>query len=441
MHCVIAKATHLTCSSSTCLPKRTSLFSGTCSLAVVLARVIMIMHNKSGGIHFRRPVENAILLASWLQSLEDLSLALVKEKADEAHEMTSATVYGRLTAYRLPHWRIVFNFWIALQQSDISDRQKAYETINIYIHNDALRGLDICKCKWPTLTVISKHQVRVLNSRAILGRKNLLAITILAGVVVTGFLPQLISGQNCGCAANLCCSRFGYCGLGNDYCGPGCREGPCSGGSSGGGGGVSVADVVTQSFFDGIKNRAGGNCPGKAFYTRAAFLNAVGSYPAFAKTGTADDAKREIAAFFAHITHETGSLCKIEEDGGPTKDYCDKRNTQYPCVPGKGYYGRGPIQLSWNYNYGAAGKDLGFDGLGNPEIVATDPNVSFKTALWFWMNNVHSVVNQGFGATIRRINGAIECDGKRPDLVNARVGYYRDYCGQFGVAPGDNLTC
>jgi hypothetical protein len=38
-----------------------------------------------------------------------------------------------------------------------------------------------------------------------------------------------------------------------------------------------------------------------------------------------------------------------------------------------------------SYNYGPAGQAVGFDGLNNPEIVATDPVIAFKTALWFWM--------------------------------------------------------
>jgi chitinase len=66
---------------------------------------------------------------------------------------------------------------------------------------------------------------------------------------------------------------------------------------------------VTDAFFNGILNQATGDCPGKSFYTRAAFLSALNSYTQFGTTGTADDSKREIAAFFAHVTHETG--CKI----------------------------------------------------------------------------------------------------------------------------------
>lgn len=73
--------------------------------------------------------------------------------------------------------------------------------------------------------------------------------------------------------------------------------------------------------------------------------------------------------------------------------------------------------------------------------MANDNLVSFKAAMWFWMENVNPVISQGFGATTRRINGAIECDGKEPDKVQARVNYYNDYCKQLGVAPGDNLYC
>ncbi|KAJ0823882.1 putative chitinase [Helianthus annuus] len=135
-------------------------------------------------------------------------------------------------------------------------------------------------------------------------------------------------------------------------------------------------------------------------------------------------------------------LCYIEEINGPSKNYCDKSNTQYPCNPRKSYHGRGPIQLSWNYNYGSAGESLGFDGLNNPEIVATDPVVSFKTALWFWMENVHwdFASGKGFGATIRAINGG-ECGGGNRAAMNSRVKYYTDYCRQFGVPTGNNLMC
>ncbi|KAK1370841.1 Chitin-binding type-1 domain-containing protein [Heracleum sosnowskyi] len=264
---------------------------------------------------------------------------------------------------------------------------------------------------------------------------------ILVGILLAGILPELIIGQNCGCASDLCCSRFGYCGTSSDYCGTGCQEGPCDAPPPTNS--VSVENIVTETFFNQIIDQAEASCAGKGFYSRSTFLKATESYSQFGRVGSEDDSKREIAAFFAHATHETGHFCYIEEIDGPSKDYCDENNTQYPCAPNKAYYGRGPIQLSWNFNYGPAGKSIGFDGLNNPEIVAQDPLVSFKTALWYWMNNVQSVITsgQGFGATIRAINGALECDGANPDTVNARVAYFTDYCRQLGVAPGDNLTC
>ncbi|KAI4299786.1 hypothetical protein L6164_033212 [Bauhinia variegata] len=91
-------------------------------------------------------------------------------------------------------------------------------------------------------------------------------------------------------------------------------------------------------------------CAGKKFYTRSA------SYSQFGQLGSTDDSKREVAAAFAHFTHE-------------------------------------------------AGRD------------------------------------RGFGATIRAINGAIECDEKSPSTVQARINYYTDYCSQLGVDTGANLYC
>ncbi|CAL5016169.1 unnamed protein product [Urochloa decumbens] len=271
--------------------------------------------------------------------------------------------------------------------------------------------------------------------------------------VVAFALALLLAGagpaaaQNCGCQPDFCCSKFGYCGQSYDYCGPGCQSGPCigsggssGGGSSGGSGGANVASVVTDAFFNGIKNQAAGGCEGKNFYTRSAFLDAANKYSGFAHGGSEVQGKREIAAFFAHVTHETGHFCYISEINKSNR-YCDPNNRQWPCAAGKYYYGRGPLQISWNYNYGPAGRDIGFDGLGNPDIVAQNAGIAFKTALWFWMNNVHRVMPQGFGATTRAINGALECNGNNPAQMNARVGYYRQYCQQLGVDPGPNLTC
>ncbi|CAO2042819.1 unnamed protein product [Urochloa humidicola] len=213
-----------------------------------------------------------------------------------------------------------------------------------------------------------------------------------------------------------------------------CSAGPCSAS----GGGVSVSSVVTEAFFNDIKNHAPNGCEGKNFYTRAAFLSAADSFPGFAHGGTEADGKREIAAFFAHVTYETGYFCYINEINRANV-FCDPME-QWPCVPGKKYYGRGPLQISWNFNYGPAGKSIGVDLLANPDKVAQDPVVSFETALWIWMNNAHQAMPKGFGATIRAINGLV-CNGNSPAQMKALEGYYKQYCQQLGVDPGNNTTC
>ncbi|RQM26048.1 hypothetical protein B5M09_012121 [Aphanomyces astaci] len=45
---------------------------------------------------------------------------------------------------------------------------------------------------------------------------------------------------------------------------------------------------------------------------------------------------------------------------------------EYPCAAGKQFFGRGPIQLSWNYNYEDFGKAVNLDLVASPELVATD---------------------------------------------------------------------
>ncbi|XP_023770545.1 endochitinase EP3 [Lactuca sativa] len=264
---------------------------------------------------------------------------------------------------------------------------------------------------------------------------------LFAGVFLAVILlPELAASQKCNCRPHQCCSKYGFCGTTKAYCGKDCRGGACS--LPAPPNNVYVPGIVTNAFFNGIVAKSARNCPGRRFYSRDAFLTVIKNYPRFGRSGSIMDSKREIAAFFAHVTYLTKHFCYIEEINGRSKSYCDTVDSQYPCNPKKHYYGRGPMQLAWNYNYGAAGKSLGFDGINNPEIVATNRVVSFKTALWFWMENVHwdFASGKGFGATIEAINGN-ECKGKNRAAVRSRVTYYINYCKQFGVATGRNLWC
>ena len=111
------------------------------------------------------------------------------------------------------------------------------------------------------------------------------------------------------------------------------------------------------------------------------FLRAVGLFPMFCgeappAAGDIDDVcRRELAALFAHWGQETGKrdpsdgafwtqgLYWVEEiacKNLPDFVGCDYKSqnwsageTAWPPQDGVQYFGRGPIQLSWNYNYGA----------------------------------------------------------------------------------------
>ncbi|KAF5444065.1 hypothetical protein F2P56_036569 [Juglans regia] len=301
------------------------------------------------------------------------------------------------------------------------------------------------------------------------------------------------SAEQCGkqaggalCPNGLCCSEWGWCGNTADYCGPGCQSQcpspppppspivptpppPPSPTPSG----DDVSSIITSSLFDKLlPYRNDPSCEGNGFYSYDAFLAAARSFTGFGTTGDVDTRKREIAAFLGQTSHETRGgwatapggefawgYCFITERN--KLDYCSP-STEWPCVPGKQYYGRGPIQLTWNYNYGQAGEALGYDLLNNPDLVATDPILSFKAAIWFWMTaqgnkpSSHDVIIgkwvpsaadisagrlPGYGVITNIINGGLECGHGDDDRVASRIGFYTTYCDEFGLSYGDNLDC
>ncbi|BAF16504.1 chitinase 10-like [Oryza sativa Japonica Group] len=243
-----------------------------------------------------------------------------------------------------------------------------------------------------------------------------------------------------------------------------------------------VSSIVTEEMYNKslFIHKDDAACPARNFYTYAAFLRAADQYPSFGGAGGRDTRRREVAAFLAQVSHETTGgwatapdgpytwgLC-FKEELKPASNYCDAAvAARWPCFPGKSYHGRGPIQLSWNFNYGPAGEAVGFDGLREPEVVAGDAVVAFKTALWFWMTprppskpySCHDVMTgryrpsradaaanrtaAGFGLTTNIINGGLECNNRTggDPRVEDRIGFFRRYCGALGVDVGDNLDC
>ncbi|GAA4547989.1 chitinase [Amycolatopsis samaneae] len=188
-----------------------------------------------------------------------------------------------------------------------------------------------------------------------------------------------------------------------------------------------------------------------AFYTYQGLTAALSAYPGFANTGSDTVKKQEAAAFLANVGHETGGLVYVvEQNKDNYPHYCDATRP-YGCPAGQAaYYGRGPIQLSWNFNYKTAGDALGIDLLHQPQLVEQDAAVSWQTGLWYWntqqgpgtMTPHDAMVNgRGFGETIRSINGSLECDGRNPAQVQSRIDNYNRITGILGVSPGGNLGC
>ena len=107
--------------------------------------------------------------------------------------------------------------------------------------------------------------------------------------------------------------------------------------------------------------------------------------------------------------------------------------------------GRGAIQLSWNYNYKDFGAAVGLDLVAQPELVATDKNLVWRSALWYWNTdkwngNIHNVVGQpgGFAYTTYLINGGLECGLNPPnkDSEKARIANYIKFCSVLGCLAG-----
>jgi basic endochitinase B len=182
--------------------------------------------------------------------------------------------------------------------------------------------------------------------------------------------------------------------------------------------------------------------------------------------------KKELAAFFAQIAHETrhgqdgqyndGLMFTHEND--TTNAYLAD-NDDYPPVKGQKYYGRGPMQLSYNGNYGYASMCIFGDKnilLKDPNLVQHDPVVAFETAIYFWMTpqthkpSAHDAMTgkwqptatdkaanriSGFGETINIINGPIECGkGDNMAAMNDRIGFYKHFLQMLG-ASDPNCVC
>ena len=204
--------------------------------------------------------------------------------------------------------------------------------------------------------------------------------------------------------------------------------------------------------------------------------------------------KRELATLFAHFVQETGlksaqqgnepwqqglhyTTEAVCSEGGALylQPECDYKSTNWsaaedawPPQDGKQYFGRGVLQLSWNYNYGQFSNiafteevDDRLNLLKNPEKVITDPTLIFLSGLWFYMTpqtpkpSMHEVVTgffkpnavdtslgikATFGATTNIIN-PLECGSGFNQAATDRASYYASFLNYFGLPDEPDTLC
>lgn len=215
------------------------------------------------------------------------------------------------------------------------------------------------------------------------------------------------------------------------------------------------------------------------FWDHYSFIKAASMFEplGFCTTGGDTMQKVELAAFFAHVAHETTcgwsmalkgpfawGLC-YNEELSPDKIYCEPSDV-YPCAPGLSYHGRGALPLYWNYNYGETGKFLKLDLLHHPEYLSQNATIAFQAAIYRWMTpmklkqpSCHEVmVNQwkptkndtynsrtpGFAMTVNILNGFVECGHGEDIRMTDRISHYLTFLGLLGLGPedaGNNLNC
>lgn len=157
----------------------------------------------------------------------------------------------------------------------------------------------------------------------------------------------------------------------------------------------------------------------------------------FANTGDDQTDRRELVAFFSHKFKETARLQVWEE--AAVDPYADCTNVNFPCQPGARYHGRGPVQISWNFNYGPFSEWFYGDKmilLRNPERVDPEGPMGFIAAFWFWMTPRDFTSGAPISGSIRTRDAIIHwTDGK----MNALYNDGRDYDAVAGLGLSTNV--
>ena len=272
--------------------------------------------------------------------------------------------------------------------------------------------------------------------------------------------------------------------------------------------GLVEMGYINEEIFNNLFPYANGDASTtEQTYTWDGFYEAAQEFAedGFLDVGSVEDRVRELAAFLANTSHETGissggyelnniggdtagstrydggyyyqqeQYCTVGEGTGNSVacgyclygagyDFaCDWINgvDQEPAHYSNYYYGRGALQLSWNYNYGQFSEYYYGDDylLGDPNDIIRESDAAFASAVWFWMTvqdpkpSMHQVMTDpdydgdyeghapGFGMTINILNGGLECgQAFAYDKVRNRVGFYLTYLNAFSAFHGSGIS-
>ena len=137
----------------------------------------------------------------------------------------------------------------------------------------------------------------------------LFAIVLLA-YEIEGESRKRSTQSSCFCAQHECCSKWGFCGKTDAYCGQGCQSGPCK--------------------ISPHAKRAGFNITSEIF--ACVFPTIDADLRAQRFTGLTEAMEQmkwkplnstEAAIFLSHVSHETDGLKTLVE-------YCAKQGSEYP---------------------------------------------------------------------------------------------------------------
>ena len=129
----------------------------------------------------------------------------------------------------------------------------------------------------------------------------------------------------------------------------------------------------------------------------------------------------------AQLGHESGGFRYAVEQG------VDSSARYYPHI------GRGPLQITWEDNYNAAGDFIGTTLTGSAErrALLELPAIGFQAAAWYWLHhNLQALVDVGdFEGLTRAINGGLNGYADRQHRLAAAQSLFPRRGGPTGRRP------